>query len=138
MGWYIIGGIGILFIGYIIYGYNKVKNVKDVPPSKKIRILNNRNFKPVIRKGLVLVDFWAPWCAPCKMIAPTLNEIAEENQYWLTIAKVNVDQNQSIAQKYNIRNIPTLILFKNGKEFKRFTGIKTKSFLLKECKIASD
>ena len=135
MAWYIAGGIAVLLIGYIIYGFYKVKNIKDVPASKKIKILNNKNFKAGIRKGLILVDFWAPWCAPCKMIAPTLNELAEEEHKRLSIGKVNVDQNQAIARKYKIRNIPTMILFRDGRELKRFTGVKTKKFLLKECEI---
>lgn len=133
MGWNIAIGIGVVIVGYIIYGIRKVKNIKDVPPSNKIRILNNKNFKTIIRKELVLVDFWAPWCAPCKLIAPVLNEMAEESYDKITIAKVNVDQNSSIVQKFNIRNIPTLILFEHGKEKKRFAGVKTKNFLLKEC-----
>ena len=135
MGWYILGGLAIVFVGYLIYAYNKMKNIKDVPPSKKIRTLNNKNYKTVIRRGTVLVDFWAPWCAPCKMIAPTLNEIAEEEDDKVTIAKVNVDQNKELAQKFQIRNIPTLIVFKNGKEQKRIMGVKSKSALLKELGI---
>lgn len=125
----------VLLVGYIAYNYNKMKNVKDVPPSKKIRTLNNKNYKTVLRKGTVLVDFWAPWCAPCKMIAPTLNEIAEEESDKVTIAKVNVDQNKALAQKYQIRNIPTLIVFKEGKEQKRIMGVKPKKALLKELGI---
>ena len=132
MGWYIASGIGVLLVVYIMYNYNRMKNIKDVPPSNRIKILNNKNFKPVIRSGLILVDFWAPWCAPCKMMAPTLNEIADENPDTITIAKLNVDQNQPIAQKYNIRNIPTMILFQGGKEIKRITGVKPKKVLLKE------
>jgi thioredoxin 1 len=132
MTWYIIGGVVLLLVIYIAYGYRKMKKVEDTPPSKKIRILNNKNFKPVIRGGLVLVDFWAPWCAPCKMIAPVLNEIAEEQAGKITIAKVNVDQNQQIAQKYSIRNIPTMILFENGKQVKRIMGVKPKKAILKE------
>ncbi len=132
MTWYIIGGVVLLLIIYIAYGYTKMKKVEDTPPSKKIRVLNNKNFKPVVRSGLVLVDFWAPWCAPCKMIAPVLNEIAEEQAGNITIAKVNVDQNKQISQKYNIRNIPTMILFENGKQKKRIMGVKPKKVILKE------
>ncbi|NOR34521.1 MAG: thioredoxin [Bacteroidales bacterium] len=112
-----------------------MKNIKEVPPSKKIKTLNNKNYKTVIRNGTVLVDFWAPWCAPCKMIAPSLNEIAEEESNRVTIAKVNVDQNKALAEKYQIRNIPTLIVFKNGKEEKRIMGVKPKKALLKELGI---
>ena len=136
MGWYIGIGIAVLFIAYIIYNVYKLKNVKNVPPSKKIKILNSKNFNPAIKSGLVLVDFWAPWCAPCKIIAPILNEIAEEHSNKVTIAKVDVDQNKQISQKFNIRNIPTLIIFKNGKEVKRIMGVKPKKFLLKELGIA--
>lgn len=135
MAWYIVGGILLLLILYIVYGYKKMKNIEDTPPSQNIKILNNKNFKTVIRGGLVLVDFWAPWCGPCKMIAPTLNEIAEEQSKKVTIAKVDVDQNKQLSQKYGIRSIPTMILFKNGKEVKRITGIKSKSALIKEIGI---
>ena len=135
MVWYILGGLAIVFVGFLVYSYSKMKNIKEVPPSKKIKILNNKNYKTVIRNGTVLVDFWAPWCAPCKMIAPSLNEIAEEESNRVTIAKVNVDQNKALAEKYQIRNIPTLIVFKNGKEEKRIMGVKPKKAILKELGI---
>lgn len=65
--------------------------------------------------GLVLVDFWAEWCGPCKMIAPILDEVAQTYAGRLTVAKVNVDENREIPAQYGIRGIPTLMLFKNGK-----------------------
>lgn len=131
MIWYILGGIALLFIVYLVFSYTKMKNTADTPPSKNIKILNNKNFKTVSRKGLVLVDFWAAWCGPCKMIAPVLNEIAEERSD-ITIAKVNVDQQQQLAQSYSIRSIPTMIVFRDGKEEKRITGMKSKRALLRE------
>ena len=136
MVWYIIIGILVLFVAYIFYNYNRMKKVEDVAPSKEIKMLNNKNFKLVLRKGLVLVDFWAPWCMPCKMVAPTLNEIAEENSKDITIAKLNVDQHKDLAQKYSIRNIPTMILFQDGREVKRIMGVKSKKQILKEVGIA--
>lgn len=136
MGWYIGLGILALIIAWAAYSYRRMKNVKDTPPSKDIRILENKNFKTVVKRGKVLVDFWAPWCAPCKMVAPALNEIAEEQKGNITIAKVNVDKQQALAQKYGIRNIPTMILFENGKEVKRIMGVKPKRSILKEVGLA--
>ena len=77
----------------------------------------------------VLVDFWAEWCGPCKMIAPTLDEIAREYAGRLKVAKVNIDQNQALPPKYGIRGIPTLILFKNGKPEATKVGAVKKSQL---------
>ncbi len=128
---YIVGGIVVIFIFYMVYAYKKMKDIPNVANSKKIKVLNNKNFKPVIRSGVVLVDFWAPWCGPCKMVSPVLNEIAEETDK-VTIAKVNVDLQQPLAGKYKVRNIPTLIMFNKGKEVKRFVGAKSKKFLMKE------
>lgn len=119
--------------GLISYNYYRVKNMKPVPDSKKIIALGNRNFKTVVRRGITLVDFWASWCAPCKVIAPVLNEIAETEDN-VTIAKVNVDQQQKLAQNYKVRNIPTLIMFRNGVEVRRYVGIKTKKFLISEIR----
>lgn len=79
----------------------------------------------------VVVDFWAPWCGPCKMIAPALEEIAGEMAGKVKIAKVNVDENQEIAATYGIRSIPTLMLFKNGKLAATKVGAGSKSDLSK-------
>jgi thioredoxin 1 len=78
----------------------------------------------------VLVDFWAEWCGPCKMIAPLLDEIAREKAGTLKIAKVNVDDNQSLSAKYNIRAIPALLFFKNGQLRDQVIGVASKKDLL--------
>lgn len=83
----------------------------------------------------VLVDFWATWCGPCKMIAPVLEEIAKEQAAKLTIAKLDVDQNASAAAKYSVMSIPTLILFKNGQPVERLVGFMSKEQLM--SKLAS-
>ncbi|BEM84982.1 MULTISPECIES: thioredoxin TrxA [Serratia] len=84
--------------------------------SDKIIHLTDSSFEADVLKaeGPILVDFWAEWCGPCKMIAPILDEIAEEFAGKLTITKLNIDQNPATAPKYGIRGIPTLLLFKNG------------------------
>lgn len=79
----------------------------------------------------VLVDFWAPWCAPCYAIAPIIEELAREYEGRVDFAKVNVDGNPKVASGYNISGIPTLILFKNGKPFKQIIGLRPKGELKK-------
>lgn len=78
----------------------------------------------------VLVDFWAEWCGPCKMIAPVLEEIASENPDSIKIAKLNVDEAQGVARRFEVMSIPTLILFKDGQPVKRMVGAKPKQALL--------
>ncbi len=129
---YIIGSIVILFLSYSVYSFFKIKRLPVTPDSNKIKVLNNNNFGSVTKKGIVLVDFWAPWCAPCKMMAPVLNEIAESESSRITIAKVNVDNQQQLAGQFMVRSIPTLIFMKNGKEVKRYIGFKPKSVILNE------
>ncbi len=84
----------------------------------------------------VLVDFWATWCGPCKMVAPVLEEIAAEKAGSLTVVKIDVDANPATARDYQVVSIPTLILFKNGEPVKRIVGAKGKAALLRE--IADD
>jgi thioredoxin 1 len=80
----------------------------------------------------VLVDFWAEWCGPCKMIAPILDEIASEQAGKLTIAKLNIDDNPAAAQRFGVMSIPTLILFQDGEPKKTLVGAKGKGQLLEE------
>ena len=94
--------------------------------------LNESNFENEVTKSdkPVIVDFWAEWCGPCKLIAPLLDEIAKEKSGSVKVAKVNVDQNQSLSFKYNIRAIPSLLFFKNGQLRDQVTGMMSKKDLL--------
>jgi len=86
----------------------------------------DNNFNEII-KNKVLVDFYATWCGPCKMIAPVISKIAEEYKGKVKVAKINVDDENELAMKYQIQNIPTLILFKDGKTVGSLIGLNSKS-----------
>ena len=94
--------------------------------------LNDRNFEEQVLKSdqVWLVDFWAPWCGPCLMMAPTLEEIAKDLEGKLRVGKLNVDENPETTSKYGIRAIPTLILFKAGKEIAQAVGVQPKEELI--------
>ena len=95
--------------------------------------LTDENFsKEVIEsKDPVLVDFWAPWCGPCRLVGPVVEELASEYQGKIKVGKVNVDENEQTAYKYGIRSIPTLILFKNGRPVDQIIGAVPKHILKK-------
>jgi len=91
--------------------------------------LNSSNFDSTIANGVTLVDFWAPWCGPCRMIAPIIEELAEDFDGKATIAKVNTDEEQDIAIKYGIRSIPTLLFFKDGELVDQMIGAAGKQVI---------
>ena len=88
--------------------------------------LTKDNFDEVISSGKVLVDFWAGWCMPCRMVAPVIEELAAEFEGKVTVAKVDVDNENALAARFDVMNIPTVVLFEDGKEVKRFVGVKPK------------
>jgi len=95
-----------------------------------ITTLSTVSFKPAISSGTpILVDFWAPWCGPCKAIAPILDELAVELAGKLQIGKLNIDENDGVASEYGVRAIPTMLLFKDGKLVETFVGMVPKATL---------
>jgi len=114
----------------LVRSYNKMKNAPAVADSELIEHLTAQNFAHKTKNGVVLVDFWADWCIPCKMMAPILNEVAEATDGTATIYKLNVDEQQQVAAQYGIRSIPTMILFKDGKEVERIVGVKSKEAVI--------
>ncbi len=130
---------GIIFLtlaALYLLARSRMKNIPVVADNDKILTLTDKNFQHQTKNKLVLVDFWASWCVPCRMMAPVLNEVADELAGNSHVGKVNIEQFQSLAQKFQVRSIPTLILFKNGKEINRFVGIKSKDFLIKQINAA--
>lgn len=124
------------FIAYLMYTARKIKKMPDTTSDQIIK-LTAQNFSQQTQKGIVLVDFWAAWCMPCKMLSPILNEVAESIDGKAKIGKLNIDEQQAIASKFNVRSIPTMILFKNGKEIDRIVGVKTKVHLMQKIEMAS-
>ena len=96
-----------------------------------VQKLNQNNFNNAIANGTALVDFYADWCGPCRMVSPIVDEIAEE-RHDITVGKVNVDDENALAMKYGVMSIPTLIVFKDGQEKTRIVGAKPKAAILAE------
>ena len=134
----IIIGLIIAFVIYVMKSIKKIKTSAQVHDSEKIIQLDEKNFNYITKGRVALVDFWAEWCMPCKMMAPVLNEIANEVNDSVKVCKVNVESAQPLVAKFSVRSIPTLVLLKNGIEVNRFVGIKTKDFLLKQISLASN
>ena len=98
--------------------------------------LNNETFTTEVLNApnTVLVDFYADWCGPCKMLAPVVHEIAEEQAENFTVGKINIDESMELAQKYGVQSIPTLICFKNGEPVQQKVGVQSKENIIAMCR----
>jgi len=93
--------------------------------SDYVKELTDKDFATEISKGVTLVDFWAPWCGPCRMQGPIIDQVAQQTQGKAKVAKVNVDSAPTIAAQHGVRSIPTMIVFKDGKALQQFVGVRS-------------
>jgi len=100
------------------------------------KVLSDKNFESEVLsgEGVVLVDFWAPWCGPCKMIAPIVEELAKDFDGKVKVGKLNVDENPQVAGQFGVMSIPTIIIFKDGSPKETFIGVQSKVFLADKLK----
>ena len=99
-----------------------------------MKIINKSEFDSVIAQGVVLVDFFATWCGPCKMLSPVLEEVAKKKEEKLDIVKVDVDQDGELAMRFGIMSVPTMIIFKDGQPMTQLQGFMPKAQLMNELK----
>ncbi len=116
----------VIFSNIYVFAQNATVN------QSKISQLTESNFYQSTKSGLFLVDFYADWCRPCKLMRPVLEEFANEYQNKIKVVAVNTDNNRNLSSKYNISGIPCLVLLKDGKEVKRIIGYKDKASLVSE------
>lgn len=121
----IIAAIAAILPAQISNSKTNVSNDSD-----KAIHLTDTNFSKTIKNGVTVVDFWATWCGPCRIQGPIIDDVAKEIGKKATIAKLDVDKNRATSSKYNVRNIPTIIIFKNGVPVKRLIGVQQKQTLI--------
>ena len=120
----------ILAVYYIRKAVQKMSAEQQIE-SENLITLTDENFTQTIKKGVTLVDFWAPWCTPCKMQNPAINQIADELKGKAKVCKINVDDHKISAKQMKIKNIPNIIIFKDGEAVKQLIGIKPKHTILR-------
>ncbi|PLW93442.1 MAG: thioredoxin [Marinilabiliales bacterium] len=132
--WIPIGILVVLLVAALYKRYRLFKNLENAPENKKVIKLTDASFQKITSKGISLIDFWAPWCAPCKILGPTINELADEYGDRMNICKMNVDENRKTSTELKIRGIPTVIIMRDGEIVGHFVGVKPKFVYAKALK----
>lgn len=122
----------VIIVSLIVFNNITYAQKGDKKADSKVLTITDNDFDKTIKKGITMVDFWAVWCGPCRRQGPIVEEIANEVGKKYKIGKLDVDNNKVSSNAYNVRNIPTLIIFKDGKEVKRLVGLQDKQTLLNE------
>ena len=99
-----------------------------------VKKLSSENFEELTSKGIVLIDFWATWCGPCRMLGPVLDQVADEMGDDVVIGKINIDEEQDLAVKFGVRSIPAMFILKDGEVRESFVGVKDKATLVNSLK----
>ena len=130
--WYIV--LAVVVVGWAVYRFIQARNA---PPPKEIagvESLTDQTFDAHVANGVTLVDFWASWCGPCRMQMPIIEETVNTLPQGVKIAKVNVDEAADLAQKYGISGVPTWVVFRDGREIYRTSGVQSREELLELAK----
>ncbi len=125
--WIPIGILIALFAMTVYKKYRLVKNAEVTPENNHVTTLTDNSFEDIISEGITIIDFWAPWCSPCKILGPVINELAVEYEGKVKVCKLDVDENGKTARDMKIRGIPTVMIFQDGAIVGHFVGVKPKS-----------
>ncbi len=132
----LIVALVVLLVVFFIFKFIQIRKMLNDPSqqvtNEHVKQITDVNFNSIVAKGVTLVDFWAPWCAPCRMLTPIINEIAESMKDKAQVGKINIEEHKRVAAQLGVRSIPTIMIFKNGELKKQITGVRPKHALIKE------
>ncbi len=133
---FIIIALVVLLIAFLAFKFIQIRKMLNDPQQQVtgeyVKQITDANFNTVVNKGVTLVDFWAPWCAPCRMLTPVINEVAEAMKDKAQVGKINIEDNKRVAAHLGVRSIPTIMIFKDGELKKQITGVRPSHALIKE------